>query len=218
VALRFEGLFHLFRGAGPEGSGYAVAVEPENVLFFESRAALRAWFEANHESAAVLQLGMYKKASGRPSVTYSEALDEALCFGWIDGVRHPIDDVAFTQRFTPRRPRSTWSAVNVRRVEALITQGLMTPVGLRAFEQRDETRTRSTAGRYAAGLPEEYAQRLEANEQAWAFFAAQPPGYQRIALFWVMDAKREETRQRRMEALIADSAARRRIGPLARSK
>jgi uncharacterized protein YdeI (YjbR/CyaY-like superfamily) len=193
-------------------------VELENVLFFESPAALRAWFEANHESAAVLQLEMYRKASGRPSVTYSEALDEALCFGWIDGVRHPIDDVAFRQRFTPRRPRSNWSAVNVRRVEALIAQGLMRPAGLRAFEQRDETRTTSTADHAGAGLPEAYTQRLKSNEPAWTFFAAQPPGYQRLALFWVMDAKREETRQRRMEALIADSAARRRIGPLARSK
>jgi uncharacterized protein YdeI (YjbR/CyaY-like superfamily) len=186
----------------------------EDCTFFDSRDALRAWLLENHDKVPVLQLGMYKKASGRPSVTYAEALEEALCFGWIDGVRHPIDEQSFTQRFTPRRKGSNWSAVNVRRVEALIAQGLMHESGLRVFNQR--AGPVSSYEDRPEELPEPYLERLMASEAAWRFFSSQPPGYQRNCAFWVMDAKREETRERRLATLIADSEAGKRIGPLAR--
>jgi uncharacterized protein YdeI (YjbR/CyaY-like superfamily) len=189
-------------------------MQPDDCTFFESRQALREWLLANHDKAQVLQLGMYKKGSGHPTVTYSEALDEALCFGWIDGVRHPVDDLCFTQRFTPRRNGSNWSTVNVRRVEALIAQGLVHEAGLRAFNRRDLAAPRMEDR--TDELPAGYLSRLQASEAAWRFFSSQPPGYQRNCAIWVMDAKREETRLRRLETLIADSEARRRIGLLAR--
>jgi uncharacterized protein YdeI (YjbR/CyaY-like superfamily) len=185
----------------------------EDCTFFESQAALRSWFEANHATTGVLQLGMYKKGSGRPSVTYAEALDEALCFGWIDGVRHPIDELCFTQRFTPRRRGSNWSAVNIRKVEGLIARGLMHEAGLRAFEARDASAPRPEDR--ADVLPPEYLARFQVSGEAWQFFSSQPPGYRRLSSMWVMDAKREETRLRRLETLIADSKAGRRIAPLA---
>jgi uncharacterized protein YdeI (YjbR/CyaY-like superfamily) len=191
-------------------------MDAEQSTFFESRQGLRAWLLANHDKVAVLQLGMYKKGSGRPTVTYEEALEEALCFGWIDGVRHPIDDERFTQRFTPRRPGSKWSAVNIRRVEGLIARGLMHDAGLRAFEARDASVQPYASEDRPQALPEPYFARLQGSQAAWQFFSAQPPWYQRTCAFWVMDAKREETRERRLATLIADSEAGRRIGPLTR--
>jgi len=188
-------------------------MKAEDCTFFETRAALRAWLEANHQSTDALELGMYKKGSGRASVTYAEALEEALCFGWIDGVRHSIDDLRFTQRFTPRRPGSNWSTVNIRKVETLIAVGRMHEAGLRAFEARDVSASRSEDRTDA--LTPEYLSRLQTSEAAWRFFSAQPPGYRRLSAMWVMDAKREETRERRLRTLIDDSEAGRRIGPLA---
>ena len=188
-------------------------MKAEDCTFFETRGALRTWFEANHATEQVLQLGMYKKGSGRASVTYPEALEEALCFGWIDGVRHSIDALCFTQRFTPRRPGSNWSAVNIRKVEGLVGQGLMHESGLRTFEARDASASRSEDRTDA--LTPEYLSRLQTSEAAWRFFSAQPPGYRRLSAMWVMDAKREETRERRLRTLIDDSEAGRRIGPLA---
>lgn len=190
-------------------------MKPEDCVYFESRSALRAWFESNHDAAEVLQLGMYKRGSGRESVTYSEALDEALCFGWIDGVRHPVDELSFTLRFTPRRRGSKWSAVNVKRAEALVAQGLMHEPGLRAFNARETKAGRSFEDRPQA-LPKSYLARLQANDAAWRFFNSQAPWYQRTCAAWVLDAKREETRERRLATLIADSEAGRRIGPLTR--
>jgi uncharacterized protein YdeI (YjbR/CyaY-like superfamily) len=183
--------------------------------FFETRAAFRAWLEAHHDRFDVLEIGFYKKGSGLPSVTYLEALEEALCFGWIDGVRHAIDEKCFAQRFTPRRTGSNWSTVNIKRVERLMAQGLMQESGLRAFEARDLAAPRSEDR--ADVLTPEYLVRLQASAAAWAFFSTQAPWYRRTCALWVMDAKREETRERRLQTLIADSQAGRRIKPLAGS-
>ncbi len=191
-------------------------MNPEDCVYFQSRAAFRAWLEANHDTATSLQLGIYKRGSGQDSVMYVEAVEEALCFGWIDGVRHAIDGLSFTQRFTPRRPGSKWSAVNIRRVESLIAQGLMHESGLRVFNERDMAKAGYSHEERPQELPAPYLARLQANETAWRFFSGQAPWYQRNASFWVMDARREETRERRLETLIADSEAGRRIKPLTR--
>jgi uncharacterized protein YdeI (YjbR/CyaY-like superfamily) len=188
----------------------------EPLVFFESRVAFRLWLAENGESAPAVWVGMYKKATGKLSLTYHEALDEALCFGWIDGVRYTIDAESFRQRFTPRTPKSNWSNVNIKRVEALIEMGLMTEAGLREFARRDENGGASSRERLQQGLSPEYEARFRANPEAWAFFERQAPWYRRTAGFWVMDAKREETRERRLATLIADSASGRRIGLLSR--
>ena len=188
-----------------------------DVLFFETPSEFRAWLEVNHETATELWVGFHKKATGRPSMTWPEAVDQALCFGWIDGIRKSVDEHSYTNRFTPRKPTSNWSKVNVEKVAKLTEQGLMTPAGLRAFALRDEARS----GIYSfeerpTELPPEYAERFQQHAPAWAFFQAQPPGYRRTAMHWVLSAKREETRLKRLETLIEDSANARRIGLLAR--
>jgi uncharacterized protein YdeI (YjbR/CyaY-like superfamily) len=183
--------------------------------FFKTRDHLRRWLERNHASATELWIGMYRKASGKEGVTYRDALDEALCFGWIDGVRKRHDEQSFVQRFTPRRPNSYWSAVNIKRAEALNAAGRMHPAGLAAFERRDRAR----AGKYSferqhAKLDPAMEKRFRANPKAWAFFESQPPGYRRLISHWVTSAKKEETRLRRLEILIRASGARRRTGLL----
>jgi uncharacterized protein YdeI (YjbR/CyaY-like superfamily) len=189
--------------------------------FFRTPADFRKWFEKNHDKAPELLVGFYKKGSGKPSITWPESVDEALCFGWIDGIRRTIDDESYTIRFTPRRARSIWSAVNVKRVAELTKLGRMQPAGLRAFEARDPKRSGIYA--YEQDRPKEeqklgpeYQARLEANAKAWAFFQAQAPYYQRTVSRWVMSAKKEETRVKRLATLIDDSARGRRIGPMAR--
>ena len=186
--------------------------------FFPTPADFRAWLEANHGSAKELLVGYYKKDSGRPSITWPESVDEALCYGWIDGVRRSHGDVAYTIRFTPRRSTSIWSAVNVAKVKELTRQGRMREAGVRAFAARRAERTGIYAfeRKEAAKLSREETKRLRANREAAAFFGSQPPGYRRTALHWVVSAKRPETRERRLAQLIADSAAGRRIGLLAR--
>jgi uncharacterized protein YdeI (YjbR/CyaY-like superfamily) len=179
----------------------------EDPRFFASVAAFRAWLEANHGKEAVLWIGFWKAHTGREGLTYLEAVEEALCFGWIDGLKKRRDEHAFVQRFTPRKPRSIWSAVNIRKAEALKRAGRMAKPGLEAFEGRDRAR----AGLYSfenrhVGLAVELDKRFRARKKAWKYFEAQPPGYRRIAAFWVMSAKREETRERRLAQLIADSA------------
>ncbi len=174
--------------------------------FFATPAEFRAWLEAHHDEARELWVGYYKKGSGRPSITWPESVDEALCFGWIDGVRKGIDDVSYMIRFTPRKPRSVWSAVNIKRVGELAELGLMCPAGLAAFEQRAAERS----GIYAyeqenASLDEDSEQRFRANAAAWAFFQAQPAWYRKAATWHVVSAKREETRQKRLTALIDHS-------------
>jgi uncharacterized protein YdeI (YjbR/CyaY-like superfamily) len=179
---------------------------------FTSAADFRAWLAANHASTTELWVGFYKKDSGKGGLTYPEALDEALCFGWIDGIRKRVDDVRFTQRFTPRKPRSNWSLVNIRHVGRLKKAGRMAPAGLKAFAAR----TPAKSGVYSfENKPRELSPSLKrqfnAAPAAWNFFQQQPPGYRRVASFWVMSAKQAETRQRRLARLIADSGQGRRL-------
>jgi uncharacterized protein YdeI (YjbR/CyaY-like superfamily) len=185
---------------------------------FESPAAFRAWLDRHATTAAELWVGFYKKDTGRPSITWPESVDEALCFGWIDGIRKRIDDASYAIRFTPRKPRSTWSAVNVRRVAELAEQGRMQPAGLRAFEQRSEAKTGIYAyeNRASARLDAEFEQQFRTNQPAWDFFQAQPAGYRKTAIWWVVSANQEATRHKRLATLIDDSAHGRTIAPLTR--
>jgi len=185
------------------------------VRYFKSANDFRRWLEKNHAITQELWVGYYKKSSQRPSITWPESVDEALCFGWIDGVRHAIDDQAYTNRFTPRRRGSNWSAVNIRRVEALTEVGRMTAAGLAAFETRDEVRAaaESTANR-AQHFDADYQQRFREHPDAWRHFEAQPPGYRRTLIFWVQSAKQEATRLRRLEQAIAASARSERVALL----
>jgi uncharacterized protein YdeI (YjbR/CyaY-like superfamily) len=185
----------------------------DEAVYFETQGAFHEWLVANHDGASELWVGFFKRASGTPSVTYSEALDEALCFGWIDGVRRAVDGDRFVQRFTPRRPGSKWSAVNVKRAEALMEEGRMQPPGVAAFEARDPDGPKSTQERSEALSPE-YEAALKSRPEAWAFFQAQPSWYRRTASAWVMDAKQEQTQLRRLETLASDSEAGEWIGPL----
>jgi len=181
--------------------------------FFESPAAFRNWLEKNHDKAAELLVGFYKKGSGKPSMTWQESVDQALCFGWIDGVRRRIDDASYSIRFTPRRKESIWSAVNIRRATELTNLGSMCPAGVRAFELRDEEKSRIYSyERESAAFSPALEKEFRANKKAWRFFNEQPPGYRRIATHYVMSAKQEETRQRRLARLIKDSERARQIG------
>jgi uncharacterized protein YdeI (YjbR/CyaY-like superfamily) len=188
-------------------------------IFFAGHAEFRAWLEKHHDTEDEVIVGFHKKATGKQTMSWAESVDEALCFGWIDGVRRPIDEHSYAQRFTPRRKRSIWSTRNIARVEALKSEGRMTPAGLAAFEARDPARSEIYSHEKGRGkLTPEYEERLRANAKAWEFFSAQPPGYRRTAGHWVMQAKREETRERRLGTLIADSEAGRRIGLLRRPR
>jgi uncharacterized protein YdeI (YjbR/CyaY-like superfamily) len=186
--------------------------------FFRSATAFRRWLERHHASATDLWVGFYKKASGRATLTYAESVEEALCFGWIDGVRKSIDADSYVNRFTPRRPGSVWSDINTRRALALIKEGRMRPAGLAAFTARDPRRSGvySFEQRQAAALSRGEAAAFRANKAAWTFFQSQPPGYRRVVTWWVIGAKRPETRARRLRILIEDSAAGRRIGLMQR--
>ena len=187
-------------------------------VFFETPAALRAWFQQHHASHKELWVGYYKKGSGLPSITWPESVDEALCFGWIDGVRKSLDATSYHIRFTPRKPRSTWSKVNIAKVQALEAAGKMTPAGRAAFERRTEENSGiySLEGERADALPEPYAAALAADEAASAYFAAAPPWYRRAAVHWVTSAKREATRERRLAQLVESSAAGEEVPPLRR--
>jgi uncharacterized protein YdeI (YjbR/CyaY-like superfamily) len=187
-------------------------------LFFASPPELRKWFQQFHDQAEELWVGFYRVGSGRPSVTWPEAVDEALCFGWIDGVRKSIDAASYKIRFTPRKPRGIWSIVNTVRAKELVELGLMHSAGLRAFQERDPERSGvySYERKSFRKLPDVYERKLRMNEKAWRFFRAQPPSYQRIAGYWVTSAKREETKLKRLDTLIRDSEKGRTIRPLTR--
>lgn len=180
--------------------------------FFKTPSDLRKWFEAHHASAAEQWVGYYKKDSGKASITWPQSVDEALCFGWIDGIRKSIDDVSYMIRFTPRKSRSTWSAVNIKRAGELIEQRLIQPAGLKAFAARQENRS----GIYSyeqrsPELPDQYAKKLKKDRSAWKFFQEQPASYRKAANWWVQSAKKEETRLRRLDKLIQHSARAERI-------
>jgi uncharacterized protein YdeI (YjbR/CyaY-like superfamily) len=182
------------------------------IFFFKTPADLRKWFKVNHASATELWAGFYKKDSGKPSVTWPQSVDEALCVGWIDGIRKSIDEISYKIRFTPRRPRSIWSAVNIRRVAELTKQGMMQEAGLKAFAAREEYRS----GIYSyeqrsAELPDHYGDKLKKHKAARKFFEAQPASYRKAVNWWVLCAKKEETRLARLEKLIEYSARGERI-------
>jgi uncharacterized protein YdeI (YjbR/CyaY-like superfamily) len=185
--------------------------------FFPTPNDFRRWLEEHHDSEDELWVGFHKKATGRPTITWPESVDEALCFGWIDGLRKSVDDDAYMIRFTPRRPSSTWSLVNLERVTALLEEGRMAEAGIAAYEARDPEK----AGIYAfesddARLSRQQEREFRRHAEAWAFWKAQPPGYRRQTTRWVVSAKREATRARRLATLIDDSANRRRIKQLRR--
>jgi uncharacterized protein YdeI (YjbR/CyaY-like superfamily) len=183
--------------------------------FFRSAAELRAWFERHHDAAPELWVGFYKTGSGKRGVTYPESVDEALSFGWIDGIRKSLDEDRYTNRFSPRKPTSNWSARNVERVRELISLGRMRPAGLAAFESRTKERT----GIYSyeqrpQDLPAPYRRKMQANPKAWEFWRSVAPSYRKAATWWVVSAKREDTRARRLATLIETSASGERIPPL----
>jgi uncharacterized protein YdeI (YjbR/CyaY-like superfamily) len=185
--------------------------------FFASPEEWHAWLEEHHDTEAEVLVGYWKRGTGRPSLTWPESVDEALCFGWIDGVRRRIDDERYCIRFTPRRPRSRWSDVNVARVAELEREGRMRPAGRAAFAARTEEGTYSYERQQReAALDEARERRLRADAAAWAYLSAQPPGYRRAVVHWVMSAKREETRDRRLAQLIECSAQGRPVPPLRR--
>ncbi len=186
-----------------------------HITFFLTQPALRKWLAANHTSASEVWIGFYKARSSRGGITYAQALDEALCFGWIDAVRKTIDDVRWAIRFTPRKPKSKWSQVNIRRVEELSRLGRMRPAGVKAFEERGRTEPAYSYENTRA-LDPPYERTLRGNKKAWTFFQAQPPSYRRVASWWVMSAKREETRQKRLATLIGDCEQGRRIAAVTR--
>lgn len=186
-------------------------------IFFASTAAWRAWLEEHHETETEVWVGMWRKALGK-GMTWPEAVDEALCFGWIDSVAKRVDDDRRMQRFSPRKPTSNWSLVNVNKVEALRAAGRMRPAGEAAFARRrtDKTGVYSFERRDEAAFTAEQVAQFEADPEAWAYWQSRPPGYRRTATHWVVSAKREETRARRLATLIEDCAAGRAIKPLRR--
>jgi len=180
--------------------------------FFSSGADFRGWLKEHSARSTELWVGYFKAGSGTASVTWAESVDHALCYGWIDGIRKRIDETRYMIRFTPRKPTSTWSAVNIKRAEILIEEGLMRPAGLTAFRARRTNRS----GIYSyeqrpTRLPGPYDSHLRKNARALEYFSAQPASYRRAAIWWVVSAKQEETRRRRLKQLIEDSAREQRI-------
>jgi uncharacterized protein YdeI (YjbR/CyaY-like superfamily) len=180
--------------------------------YFKSQAEFRRWLDAHGSSERELLVGFYKKASGRIGIGYKEAVDEALCFGWIDGIKKRVDEARYTHRFTPRAAGSIWSAVNLKRVKELIALGLVSQAGLDTYQRRDPRK----AGLYSfENRPQQFDAVVErafkANAAAWRFFRAQPPGYQKVSTFWIMSAKKEETRLRRLDTLVRHSTERKRM-------
>jgi uncharacterized protein YdeI (YjbR/CyaY-like superfamily) len=188
----------------------------EDPIFFETPAHFRKWLGQNHRSCSEQWVGFHRKGSGRPSITWPESVDEALCFGWIDGRRKGIDGSSYKIRFTPRRSISTWSAINSRRMKQLIRAGRVASAGLEAFSRRTAKRTAiySYENRAAAALPGSATTVFRRQATAWSWFMNQPPSYRQTAIWWVVNAKRPETQEKRLKILIADSASGRRIAPL----
>ncbi len=185
-------------------------------VFFKSQPEFHKWLEKNHNKASELLIGFYKKASSKKGITYKEALDEALCFGWIDGVRKTIDEDRWTIRFTPRKTKSIWSKVNVARAKELNKLGLMQPSGLAAFEGHAERTSRYSYENDLRKLAPEYEEKFRRNKKAWRFWESQPAGYRRTTSWYVMSAKKEETRLKRLTTLIKDSENGERISELRR--
>jgi uncharacterized protein YdeI (YjbR/CyaY-like superfamily) len=182
--------------------------QPKRILFFQTPADFRAWLFQHHSTKNELLVGFYKRGCGKPSITWPESVDAALCYGWIDGVRRSIDEISYQIRFTPRKSSSTWSAININRVAELKKLGLMHAAGLKAFEARKSGKSAiySYEQRQNAKLPAAYEKQFRANKKAWTFFQQQPPWYRRTATYFVISAKQESTREKRLARLIQDSA------------
>ena len=184
------------------------------IKYFKSASEFRRWLAVNHARLGEIWVGFLKKDSGKGGLTYAEAVDEALCFGWIDGLKKRVDELSYTHRFTPRKPKSNWSRINMQHVERLKKAGRMTPAGLEAYAAREPERSGvysfENAPRKLAAADEK---QFQADKTAWEFFQQQPPGYRRLAIWWVVSAKKPETRARRLGQLIAESHHRRRLGP-----
>jgi len=185
----------------------------EDVIFFAKQEEYSDWLEENHASVGELWVGYFRKSTGRPSLTWSESVDVALCFGWIDGVRKTIDDQSYRIRFTPRKINSVWSAVNVKKVDTLIQLGKMKPAGLHVFHNRSDAKGYSSENRNVP-LAREYEAQIMANKKAWTFFSNLAASYKRDSVWWVMSAKKEETRLKRLGILIASSEAGQKIPTL----
>ena len=184
-------------------------------VFFANQLLFREWLAKNYDKEQELIVGYYKVNSGKPSMTWSESVDQAICFGWIDGIRRSIDKDSYCIRFTPRKPDSIWSAVNIKKVETLTQQGLMHPAGLVAYAKRNANKSAVYSFENApAELPPHFREQFVANAMAWAYFQSMPKSYRNPALHWVISAKQEATRQKRLDTLIADSQAGRKIKPL----
>lgn len=174
-------------------------------MFFATPGAFRAWLRKHHKTAADIIVGFYRKDSGKPSISWSEAVDEALCFGWIDGIRRKHSEVAYSIRFTPRRPGSNWSAINIAKIAQLTKDGRMQAAGVAAYEKRTLVKSRiyTYEQKDIPDFPAPLARRFKANKKAWAFFCGQPPYYRKLNTRWVCSAKQEETRLRRLDNLIS---------------
>lgn len=180
--------------------------------FFSTPQEFRKWLEENHQSGKELLVGFYKVGTRKPSMTWPESVDQALCFGWIDGVRRSIDEESYSIRFTPRKPTSIWSAVNIKKMEELTKAGLMTEAGQKAFRLRKEEKS----GIYShenetASLSPEFEKQFKANKKAWEFFNSQAPSYKKVMLHWIMIAKQEKTRLSRLEKTIKESELGKRV-------
>ena len=181
-------------------------------IFFHSQEEFRQWLEENHETETEIIVGYYNVKSGKGGMTWSESVDQALCFGWIDGVLHKIDEESYSHRFTPRRANSVWSAINIKKVAELTAKGLMKPAGIAAFEKRSETKSAIYAyENEAKTFPDDFEKRFKANEKAWNFFEKQANWYKKQMISWVVTAKQEKTRESRLEKLIAASANEKRL-------
>jgi uncharacterized protein YdeI (YjbR/CyaY-like superfamily) len=180
--------------------------------YFPTQATFRKWLQKNHEKAAELLVGFYKVGSGKQSMTWSESVDEALCFGWIDGIRKSIDEESYSIRFTPRKPKSIWSAINIKKIEELSKQGLMHSAGLAAFSRREENKSRIYSyEKEIATLSDDFLKIFKLNSKAWKYFQSLAPSYKNHAIHWIMTAKQETTKIKRLQELIRDSEAERKI-------
>lgn len=187
----------------------------EKATFFETPSDFRDWLEENHDSEDVLWVKYYKVVTGKPSMRWEESVREALCFGWIDGLRKSIDDESYKIRFTPRNPDSHWSKKNIEMVEELIEEGRMQPPGMEAFEQMDEDNAKQASyEQKSVELKKEYREKIKANDEAWEYFQELAPGYTKTSVHWVMSAKQEKTRQRRLKILIESCEEGKKIPPL----
>ncbi len=181
-------------------------------LFFKKQSDLRKWFEKNAATETSLLVGFYKVATGKPSITWSQSVDEALCFGWIDSIRNSIDEESYSIRFTPRKPNSIWSVVNIKKVEELKRQGLMKPKGLELFNMMDVNKLKTYSfERSVVVLSPQFEKKFNANKKAWNFFNQMPPSYRKAVINWVMTAKQEATKLKRLATLIKDSEEGRKI-------